>query len=133
VLGLHRGLTGKAAEASLERAGITCNKNAVPFDPEKFTVTSGIRIGSPAATTRGFGVAEFRTVGALMAEASQQLASNENRVAPAWMATLRRFELADERWGLVEPLFPKQIRGRRWNDHRVTLNGMLWILCCGSP
>jgi len=49
------------------------------------------------------------------------------------MATLRRFELADERWGLVEPLFPKQIRGRRWNDHRVTLNGMLWILCCGSP
>ncbi|MBX6368077.1 MAG: serine hydroxymethyltransferase [Rhodospirillales bacterium] len=61
-------LTGKAAEASLERAGITCNKNAIPFDPEKPTVTSGIRLGTPAATTRGFGQAEFRQVGELIAE-----------------------------------------------------------------
>ena len=61
-------LTGKVAEAALERAGITCNKNGIPFDPEKPTVTSGIRLGSPAATTRGFGQAEFRQVGAMIAE-----------------------------------------------------------------
>jgi glycine hydroxymethyltransferase len=59
-------VTGKAAEASLERAHITANKNAIPFDPEKPTVTSGVRLGSPAATTRGFGVAEFRAIGALI-------------------------------------------------------------------
>ena len=63
-----RKLTGKDAEAALEAAGMTCNKNAVPFDPEKPTVTSGIRLGSPAATTRGFGPDEFREVGALIAD-----------------------------------------------------------------
>ncbi|MDH3241198.1 MAG: serine hydroxymethyltransferase [Alphaproteobacteria bacterium] len=62
------GLTGKAAEASLERAGITCNKNAVPFDPEKPFVTSGIRLGTPAATTRGFGPGEWRSIGAWIGE-----------------------------------------------------------------
>ena len=56
-------VTGKAAEASLERAHITANKNAIPFDPEKPTITSGVRLGTPAATTRGFGAAEFREVG----------------------------------------------------------------------
>ena len=56
-------VTGKAAEASLERARITANKNAIPFDPEKPTITSGVRLGTPAATTRGFGTAEFREVG----------------------------------------------------------------------
>src|SRR5712691_3364067 len=56
------GLTGREAEQALERAGITCNKNGIPFDPQKPTVTSGVRLGSPAATTRGFGVAEFRRV-----------------------------------------------------------------------
>jgi len=61
-------LTGKAAEAALGRAGITCNKNGVPFDPQKPTITSGIRLGTPAATSRGFGVAEFRTVGALIVQ-----------------------------------------------------------------
>ncbi|HEY1934247.1 MAG TPA: serine hydroxymethyltransferase [Acetobacteraceae bacterium] len=59
-------VTGKAAEASLERAHITANKNAIPFDPEKPTVTSGVRLGSPAATTRGFGAAEFRQVGEMI-------------------------------------------------------------------
>jgi len=59
-------VTGKAAEASLERARITANKNAVPFDPEKPAVTSGIRLGTPAATTRGFGTVEFRAVGAMI-------------------------------------------------------------------
>ena len=61
-------LTGKVAEAALGRAHITCNKNGIPFDPEKPTITSGIRIGTPAGTSRGFGVAEFRQVGELIAE-----------------------------------------------------------------
>jgi glycine hydroxymethyltransferase len=61
-------LTGTVAEAALERAHITCNKNGIPFDPEKPTVTSGVRVGTPAGTTRGFGIAEFKEVGALMAE-----------------------------------------------------------------
>jgi len=61
-------LTGKVAEAALGRARITCNKNGIPFDPEKPTVTSGIRLGTPACTTRGFGIAEFRQVGELIAE-----------------------------------------------------------------
>ncbi|MEX1083759.1 MAG: serine hydroxymethyltransferase, partial [Xanthobacteraceae bacterium] len=61
-------LTGKVAEAALGRAHITCNKNGIPFDPEKPMVTSGIRLGTPAGTTRGFGIAEFRHVGDLIAE-----------------------------------------------------------------
>ena len=69
-------LTGKAAEAALGRALITCNKNGVPFDTEKPTITSGIRLGSPAATTRGFGTAEFRTVASLIIETLDGLATN---------------------------------------------------------
>ncbi len=61
-------LTGKAAEASLGRAHLTCNKNGIPFDPEKPTVTSGVRLGTPAGTSRGFGPAEFRRVGELIAD-----------------------------------------------------------------
>ena len=61
-------LTGKIAEEALGRAHITCNKNEIPFDPEKPTVTSGIRLGSPACTTRGFGVKEFQEVGNFIAE-----------------------------------------------------------------
>ena len=61
-----KGLKGNAAEQALERAYITCNKNGVPFDPEKPTVTSGLRVGSPAGTTRGFGEAEFTRIGELM-------------------------------------------------------------------
>ena len=71
-----KGLTGKASEAALERAAMTCNKNTVPDDPEKPMVTSGIRLGAPAATTRGFGVAEFRRVGALIADVLDGLAAN---------------------------------------------------------
>jgi glycine hydroxymethyltransferase len=61
-------LTGKAAEQSLERAAITCNKNAIPFDPEKPTVTSGVRLGSPVGTSRGFGPAEFRQIGEMISD-----------------------------------------------------------------
>jgi glycine hydroxymethyltransferase len=68
------GITGRDAERSLERAGITCNKNGIPFDPQKPTVTSGIRLGSPAATTRGFGQDEFRTVGRWIVEVLDGLA-----------------------------------------------------------
>jgi glycine hydroxymethyltransferase len=63
-----KGTTGRAAEKALDRAFITCNKNAVPFDTEKPAITSGIRLGSPAGTTRGFGVAEFRDIGKLIVE-----------------------------------------------------------------
>jgi glycine hydroxymethyltransferase len=69
-------LTGKAAEASLERAGLTCNKNGIPFDPEKPAITSGVRLGTPAGTTRGFGTAEFRDVGRLIIEVLDGLAKN---------------------------------------------------------
>jgi glycine hydroxymethyltransferase len=74
----RKGVTGKAAEASLERANITCNKNGVPFDEAPFTITSGIRLGSPAATSRGFGVEEFRTVGRLIARVVDGLAKDAN-------------------------------------------------------
>jgi glycine hydroxymethyltransferase len=67
-------LTGKVAEVALGRAHITCNKNGIPYDPEKPTVTSGIRLGSPACTTRGFGIAEFRQVGELISEVLDALA-----------------------------------------------------------
>jgi glycine hydroxymethyltransferase len=69
-------VTGVAAEKALGRAHITCNKNGIPFDPEKPMVTSGIRLGSPAATSRGFGVAEFQQIGNLIAEVIDGLAKN---------------------------------------------------------
>jgi glycine hydroxymethyltransferase len=71
-------LTGKAAEASLEHAGMTCNKNGVPFDPEKPMVTSGVRLGTPAGTTRGFGEAEFREVGRMIVETLDGLAASNS-------------------------------------------------------
>ena len=80
-------LTGKVAESALGRARITCNKNGIPFDPEKPTVTSGIRLGTPAGTTRGFGVAEFRQIGELIAEVlgvlSQKSAEGDSLVEAA--------------------------------------------------
>ena len=71
-------VTGKAAEASLERAHITANKNAIPFDPEKPTITSGVRLGSPAATTRGFGPEEFRQVGEMIDEVLEGLSRSND-------------------------------------------------------
>ena len=73
-----KSLTGDISEKALERAFMTCNKNGVPFDPEKPMVTSGLRIGSPAATTRGFGEAEFRQVGEMMVEVLDALAENRS-------------------------------------------------------
>jgi glycine hydroxymethyltransferase len=94
------GLTGRDAEQALERAGITCNKNGIPFDPQKPTVTSGIRLGSPAATTRGFGVAEFRQVGLWIGDVLRSLANNpggdtatEQRVRRAVASLCARFPI----------------------------------------
>ena len=73
-----KGVTGNIAEVSLEAAGITCNKNGVPFDPEKPMVTSGIRLGTPAGTTRGFSVAEFEQVGHIIGDVLDGLAANKS-------------------------------------------------------
>ena len=71
-----KGLTGKVAEAALSRARITCNRNGIPFDPQKPTVTSGIRMGTPAGTTRGFGAAEFGAIGQWIADVFDGAAPN---------------------------------------------------------
>jgi glycine hydroxymethyltransferase len=76
-------VTGKAAEAALGRAYITCNKNGVPLDPEKPTITSGIRLGTPAATSRGFGTEEFRQVGHFITEVLEGLRDNGSEEANA--------------------------------------------------
>lgn len=73
-----KGLTGDITTDSLEAAGITCNKNGVPFDPEKPTVTSGVRLGTPAGTTRGFGKTEFHQIGHLIGDVLDGLASSRN-------------------------------------------------------
>src|ERR1700730_14201897 len=82
-------LTGKVAEAALERAHITCNKNGIPYDPEKPTVTSGVRLGTPAGTTRGFGIAEFRQIGDLIAEVLDALSQNGTEQDAAAEASVR--------------------------------------------
>jgi glycine hydroxymethyltransferase len=89
------------AELALGRAHITCNKNGIPFDPEKPTVTSGIRVGSPACTTRGFGVAEFRQVGEMIVEVLDVLSQKgadedalvEEKVRGKVKALLARFPI----------------------------------------
>jgi len=94
-------LTGNVAEKALGRAHITTNKNGVPFDPEKPAITSGIRIGSPAGTTRGFGIAEFQHIGRLMAQVLDGLAANgeagngqvEAKVKAEAIALTRRFPI----------------------------------------
>jgi glycine hydroxymethyltransferase len=96
-----KGLTGNISEKALGRAHITCNKNGVPFDPAKPMVTSGIRLGSPAGTTRGFGVAEFRDVGRMIAEVLEGLAKNgeagngavEEKIKKEATALCRRFPI----------------------------------------
>jgi len=96
-----KGLTGKVAELALGRAHITCNKNGIPFDPQKPAITSGIRLGSPAGTTRGFGTAEFTQVGELIAEVLDTLAAKgaeedtavEAAVREKVTALVRRFPI----------------------------------------
>ncbi|HEY1928045.1 MAG TPA: serine hydroxymethyltransferase [Caulobacteraceae bacterium] len=85
-----KGVTGKAAEEALERAGITCNKNGIPFDPAPPAVTSGLRLGSPACTTRGFGPDEFRKVGLLIVEVVEALARAGEAGDPEVEARVRR-------------------------------------------
>jgi glycine hydroxymethyltransferase len=84
-----KGLKGNASEKALVRAGITCNKNGIPYDPEKPFVTSGIRLGTPAATTRGFGVAEFKQVGNLIAEVLNAIAQSPDGSAPLVEASVK--------------------------------------------
>lgn len=83
-----KGVTGKASEAALERAGLTCNKNAIPFDPEKPFVTSGVRLGTSAGTTRGFKAAEFRKIGELIIQVIDALAANPDGNAEIEAAVL---------------------------------------------
>ncbi len=84
-----KGLKGNVSEKALVRAAITCNKNGIPFDPEKPFVTSGLRLGTPATTTRGFGVAEFRQVGGLIAEVLDAIAQSEDGQAPRVEASIK--------------------------------------------
>ncbi len=98
-----KGLTGKAAEESLDRAAITCNKNGIPFDEQKPTITSGIRLGSPAATTRGFGTAEFREVGELIARVLDGLAEHPDDNSAAESDVLRGAEALCGRF----PIYPE--------------------------
>jgi glycine hydroxymethyltransferase len=84
-----KGLKGNASEKALVRAAITCNKNGIPFDPETPFVTSGLRLGTPAATTRGFGVAEFQQVGGLIAEVLNAIAQSSDGKAPLVEAAIK--------------------------------------------
>ena len=102
-------LTGRDAEQALERAGITCNKNGIPFDPQKPTVTSGIRLGSPAATTRGFAAAEFRQVGAWIGEVLQSLSNKPGGDS----ATEQRVRCAVEGMCARFPIYPAMDRRMR--------------------
>jgi glycine hydroxymethyltransferase len=85
-----KGAKGRPTEHALDRAGITCNKNAVPFDTEKAVITSGVRLGSPAGTTRGFGTAEFREIGKLIVEVVDAVAKNESGDAQVEQSVARR-------------------------------------------
>tara|TARA_Y100001970_G_scaffold223635_1_gene275376 strand:- start:76 stop:633 length:558 start_codon:yes stop_codon:yes gene_type:complete len=87
-----KSLTGNVAEVALERASLTCNKNGIPFDPEKPMVTSGVRLGTPAGTTRGFGPAEFRVVGELIVEVLDSLAGNPDGDSQVEESVRRRVE-----------------------------------------
>jgi glycine hydroxymethyltransferase len=92
--------TGKLAEKALDRASITCNKNAIPFDPEKPFVTSGIRLGTPAGTTRGFGVAEFQEIGKLIVEVVDSISgkNSDEGNAAVEAAVARKVEALCERF-----------------------------------
>jgi glycine hydroxymethyltransferase len=84
-----KGLKGNVSEKALVRAALTCNKNGIPFDPETPFVTSGLRLGTPATTTRGFGVAEFQQVGGLISEVLNALAQSQDGKAPLVEASVK--------------------------------------------
>jgi glycine hydroxymethyltransferase len=88
-----KNLTGRVAELALGRARMTCNKNGIPFDPQKPMITSGIRLGTPAGTTRGFGIAEFQQVGELIADVLDAL-SRSNTDADERAETAAREKVA---------------------------------------
>jgi glycine hydroxymethyltransferase len=98
---VDRDLTGLAAQLALERAAITANKNMVPFDPRKPAVTSGLRLGTPAVTTRGMGEAEMREIAALVARALERHGDVEtlDAIRGEVKALCRRFPLYPGRWG----------------------------------
>nr|WP_022729492.1 serine hydroxymethyltransferase [Fodinicurvata sediminis] len=100
-----KGLTGNIAEVTLDKAGITCNKNGVPFDPEKPAVTSGIRLGTPAGTTRGFGAEEFRQVGQMIVEVLDELAVNREDNSKAEKAVYEKVRALCQRF----PIYPDLI------------------------
>jgi len=93
-----KGLKGNAAEESMDRAGMTCNKNGIPFDPEKPMVTSGIRLGTPAGTTRGFGNDEFRLIGNLIGDVLDALAANPDDNSTAENEALAKVHSLCERF-----------------------------------
>src|SRR3984885_7232371 len=97
-----KGAKGRPTEHALDRAGITCNKNAVPFDTEKAVITSGIRLGSPAGTTRGFGAGEFREIGKLIVEVVDAVAKNEAGDAQVEQSVARRVKAMCRRF----PIYP---------------------------
>jgi glycine hydroxymethyltransferase len=96
-------LTGRDAEKALERAGMTCNKNGIPFDPRPPTVTSGVRLGSPAATTRGFGIEEFRQIGRWIGEVLRGLARHANDNAAVEASVRQEIAALCERF----PVYPQ--------------------------
>ncbi len=98
-----KGVKGNNAEHALERANITCNKNGIPFDKEKFTITSGIRVGTPAGTTRGFGVDEFKQIGSLMAEVLDALVKNPDGDLQVEMAVREKVAVLTSQF----PIYPQ--------------------------
>ena len=97
-----KGLKGNTAEVALGRASITCNKNGIPFDPEKPTVTSGVRLGSPAPTTRGFGVEEFGMVADMIVEVLDGLATGNGDNSTVEAAVRKRVSALCARF----PVYP---------------------------
>ena len=95
-------LTGNVVEKMLDHAGITCNKNGIPQDPEKYTVTSGIRLGSPACTTRGFGTAEFKLVGELICEVLDAHSAQRNDIAAVEQSVKNRVQDLCRRFPIYE-------------------------------
>ncbi len=98
-------ITGNIAEVSLEHAGLTCNKNAIPFDPQPPMVTSGIRLGTPAGTTRGFGAEEFKQVGELIADVMDGLAANGENNSAVEQATFEKVKALTAQF----PIYPGSI------------------------